>query len=381
MTTARTRPVTRSYCDAPNHIEPPPTNLIVKKVVASGDGSAPTDWSYDFSGLPNLPALTDEDPSTGELVVEPGTDLTVTEDDAKGAISTSVQCAGASQSQSAPDGRSVTLQVAEGNTATCTFTNTFRTPPCEENVDECPPIPCEQTEEGCPPVPCEQTEEGCPPVPCEQTEEGCPPVPCERTEQGCPPPPQCDPQTDPNGCQPPPPPPPEVQPEPATLTVVKKVIGEAATDAWSFPFTVTDLGGFDLTDSGSSFSDDVPAGKYTITETSAGDAGLISVDCGDEAVTPTISGADGGSVLVDLAEGEDVTCTFTNDFGAVEGVGVVLSPTPSPTPTPVVESKPVTRTLPRTGSESEGMALFGAGLFVLGSGLVLSSRRRLRRLL
>ena len=53
------------------------------------------------------------------------------------------------------------------------------------------------------------------------------------------------------------------------------------------------------------------------------------------------------------------------------------------TPAPEVKDSTLVRprTLPVTGAESQGVALFGFGLFVFGAGLAPSSRRRIRRLL
>lgn len=55
------------------------------------------------------------------------------------------------------------------------------------------------------------------------------------------------------------------------------------------------------------------------------------------------------------------------------------APTPPAEPQPEVKGDVVARTLPRTGSESQDLAAFGAGLLLLGAGLVLTSRSRFAR--
>lgn len=52
---------------------------------------------------------------------------------------------------------------------------------------------------------------------------------------------------------------------------------------------------------------------------------------------------------------------------------------PSQTPRPQVKGDVVTRQLPRTGSDTSGLAAVGAGLLAIGAAMVLSSRLRFRR--
>jgi LPXTG-motif cell wall-anchored protein len=212
----------------------------------------------------------------------------------------------------------------------------------------------------------------------------CTPPPCVDTPEiagnECLPPCVDTPEIPGNECLPPctvncgeipPPPPPIEEVDPSNLTVTKAVTGEIPADGWSFPFTVTDLGGFDLTDESSSSSNEVDAGTYTITETDAGDADLTSVDCtGEGEVVDLVA----GTVTVEIAEGASVTCTFTNDFPAVEPSVVVNEPEPEPEETAVLGSQ-VVRSLPRTGSGSRSLATVGAVLIMLGAAVTLSSRR------
>ena len=191
--------------------------------------------------------------------------------------------------------------------------------------------------------------------------------------------PDCDPGEDP-----------DPDPDPATLTVTKVVTGEVP-DEWSFPFTVTDGDGFSLTnetEDSDTVSEEVEAGSYTITETDAGDADLVSIECGDVGEEVDLTTA---SVTVELEAGDDVTCTFTNDFPEVDDNEVPRDPDPTEKPKPTVKPTvtprgpatevlgvSVKRTLPATGSSSQTLAFAGLGMLVLGAGLVASTRRMAR---
>ena len=196
-----------------------------------------------------------------------------------------------------------------------------------------------------------------------------------------PPPSGCvdDPQTTVDECATPSP-----SPEPASLTIVKAVNGDAPT-TWSFDFDGGDtLGEFDLSNSSDSIDfDGLDAGTYTVAEVDAGDADLSDIDCGDAVVTEDIAG-DGstGSVAVTLAEGDAVTCTFTNTYPSVLPSEVEVEPavTPLAPSAPEVLGETTTRTLPRTGDESGALATVGAALLALGTVLTVGSRRRLRHM-
>jgi hypothetical protein len=91
-------------------------------------------------------------------------------------------------------------------------------------------------------------------------------------------------------------------PEPATLTVVKQVVGDVPLANWQF---TGDLGGFTLPAAGGqqTFSE-LAVGSYEIIETAVS---------GYTAAVACTNGASGGSsVSVNLASGSDVTCTFVN---------------------------------------------------------------------
>ncbi len=93
-------------------------------------------------------------------------------------------------------------------------------------------------------------------------------------------------------------------PEPASLTIVKQVVGDAPAADWQF---TGGLGAFSLPAAGGqqTFSDLTP-GSYQVMETAVADY-TAGVTCSN--------GASGGSsVTVNLTSGADVTCTFVNTF-------------------------------------------------------------------
>ena len=143
---------------------------------------------------------------------------------------------------------------------------------------------------------------------------------------------------------------------PSSITIVKAVEGSVPDGGWEFGFS-GDLGTFTLSNDDSSNSHgSLFAGEYTITEDDSTVADLTGIDCGSADVT-----RDGSSVTIDLAEGEDVSCTFTNTFKA-------------PTVLPDVQERP--QTLPRTGSGTRNLAGIGLALIALGAVLMAGSRRR-----
>lgn len=157
----------------------------------------------------------------------------------------------------------------------------------------------------------------------------------------------------------------EVSPEeeePGFITIVKAVQGPVPTDGWAFGFDVSDgFGQVILTnaDADETFNS-VKAGQYTITEHDNSATTLGSIACDDpDAVS------NGRTVTVDVSEGEDVTCTFTNVFPPVAQTSTE------------VKGDVVTRTLPRTGDETRNLAGVGAFMLALGAAMVLGSKRQL----
>jgi hypothetical protein len=90
--------------------------------------------------------------------------------------------------------------------------------------------------------------------------------------------------------------------DPGSITIVKTVVGQAPGSDWAY---TGDLGSFTLPAAGGqSVFDTLAAGSYTVNETAvSGYTQAVSCDSGETGT---------GSVTIDLAQGEDVVCTFTN---------------------------------------------------------------------
>jgi hypothetical protein len=103
-------------------------------------------------------------------------------------------------------------------------------------------------------------------------------------------------------------------PETGAITIVKDAVPNGATD---FAFTTTGAGlsNFSLDDDADgtlansiTFSD-LASGSYAVTELAAAGFLLTSLQCTDSSGGTTVNGA---TATIDLADGETVTCTFTN---------------------------------------------------------------------
>ncbi|MDX1535592.1 MAG: NEW3 domain-containing protein [Candidatus Spechtbacterales bacterium] len=103
------------------------------------------------------------------------------------------------------------------------------------------------------------------------------------------------------------------EPDPASLTIQKTVTGDTV-ETWSFNYTgdiITTLTDSDTSEIASNLS----AGTYTVTEGSLADNwSLEGIFC-EGTATENIA-VSGSTVTVNLQEGEDVTCTFTNSYTA-----------------------------------------------------------------
>jgi hypothetical protein len=102
---------------------------------------------------------------------------------------------------------------------------------------------------------------------------------------------------------------------PSSITIIKDTVPEAAQD-FSFTTTGTGLNNFSLDDDADStlpnsqtFSG-LSAGTYTVTEGLNG-MYAVSIACNDQTGN-TIVDDSSRSVSIDLAQGEDITCTFIN---------------------------------------------------------------------
>jgi LPXTG-motif cell wall-anchored protein len=178
---------------------------------------------------------------------------------------------------------------------------------------------------------------------------------------------------------------------PASLPVVKVVDGDelAIPETWVVEIDIDGGNSTDavLTNTTTSVTQaELDPGTYSLRELSFDDGELTAISCladGIEVAIPAGTGLLADGVTVDLQSGDDVTCTFTNTYLAQEVLPEpeVTPPTPTPEvePAAAVKGDVVTRTLPRTGNESRDLAGFGAGLLLLGIGLVLTSRGRYAR--
>ena len=155
------------------------------------------------------------------------------------------------------------------------------------------------------------------------------------------------------------------EPEVAELTIVKETDVET-DDTFTFERSFGD--DFVLGDGDSQIFTGLEAGEYTVDELVAEDWALEGVECGDADVE-----LEGDGVTVTLAEGDAVTCTFTN--GAVDVGGVVATPSPDD---PEVAGRTVAAdSLPFTGSPTAMLIM--TALWALAFGGMLTVLSRVRR--
>ena len=103
--------------------------------------------------------------------------------------------------------------------------------------------------------------------------------------------------------------------EGGSLTVIKRTTPAGGA---GFGFDGT-LGAFSLGDQDSAIFEDLAAGLYTVTETPADGWEFEDVTCFGAAGAVVDWVADGSSVTVNLAEGQDVTCKFANKEEGTSG--------------------------------------------------------------
>jgi hypothetical protein len=187
-----------------------------------------------------------------------------------------------------------------------------------------------------------------------------------------------------------------VTPTPGSITVVKQTIPDGSAQQFEFD---TDYGSnFSLTDGQQNNSGDLAAGTYSVAE--------VNIPTGWSLTNATCS--DGSNPnAINLAEGEDVTCTFTNTQSATTttpggggGGGTTTTPPPAPTTTtttpPIVapttihntSTTPAAKVLPTTVRPGklaftgiEDVVPIGAlalTLMTTGSGLLWAGSRRRR---
>lgn len=436
----------------------PTTITLVKRVQGR---AAATGWSFDFTGLLGRVTLTDSDPTSDVVEVDPNHTYKIVEMNPGGAA-VSASCLDATNSQ---DGTTLSVTVAPGADAVCTFVNDYPGDPTTIRVVKAVTGPERPTEwnfgfTGLDDVraaacPAGSMAEFClahdlpstPPVTVEpgqftlaelghlgpNTRVGCTNV-SETANNGgattftiaagadavC---------TFTNDY------PARYIPQATGSLSLDKVVtgGARPSAATEYEFTV-DCGEADLTDGDEGkvatvrlranqpptvFSD-LPAGTVcTVTETDDAEATTTTyaVNGGD----PIDAESAAATVVADATQAVVVTNHFATvlsevevpappagpqppvepeaeiqpdvevpprvvevlpEVGQPEPEGQVVPQVDEPEPEPKAEVKGevVTRRLARTGDEHRDLAAFGAGLLVLGAGMVLRSRTRLRRI-
>ena len=158
-----------------------------------------------------------------------------------------------------------------------------------------------------------------------------------------------------------PPPPPEVQPG---KIIVFKEVTEGSDTSQTFAFTASyDGDGFSLSDSQFNDSGDLEPGTYAVSETVPEGWTLESATCDDQSLHGSIG----------LAEGETVTCIFTNSEDEDTSTTQPTTATTQATTTTSILGTTITAppsTLPFTGIESEQLA--GVAVMLLSGGLLLT---------
>jgi hypothetical protein len=124
-------------------------------------------------------------------------------------------------------------------------------------------------------------------------------------------------------------------PDTGSITIVKDTNPETSSPTFDFD---SDLGDIDLADDESQTFSDLPAGSYTVTENEPDGWELVSIDCGDVDLDVIVGAADADvnlgaeTVVIDLAAGEDITCTFTNEQTEPDTGTIVIEKDVSPEP-------------------------------------------------
>jgi hypothetical protein len=151
-----------------------------------------------------------------------------------------------------------------------------------------------------------------------------------------------------------------------SITIAKNAVPDDAQD-FSFTATGTGVNGFTLDDDGAggsatpssqAFNSLLP-GSRTITETAASGWTITNINCTGNTSSSVTIGATGGfsagdnAVTIDLAAGEHVSCTFTN---TVVAPGVTVVKTASPTSIPETGGT-VTYTIEATNNASVAVTL------------------------
>jgi archaellum component FlaG (FlaF/FlaG flagellin family) len=152
--------------------------------------------------------------------------------------------------------------------------------------------------------------------------------------------------------------------DPAAINVTKATTSDTST---TFPFSLGGVG-FRLGDGETRAFADLMPGRYKLTEAATQDWRLDDLVCEDSSGDTVVS-VDGSEAMIELAEGETVSCTFTNEFTGQ--VGPVEPPGP--------QEPPDTGGLPGTGAPPWVEWLLALGVLLVLAGGVLIARNHPRR--
>lgn len=288
-----------------------PTTLTLVKVVAGE--AAPQTWSYDFTGLVDDVTLTDADATSETLVIDPDVTYEITESGTDGVVT--ADCTGATSDSL--DGRTLSVAVAPGGDAVCTFTNTFDPPPTAS-------LTVVKTNDANGDGTFSDDEEAATPGAATTFQ-------LVITNTG------------------------EVE---LTLTSLTDTFGSTVEDLLS--------GGLECGDTDLVVGSTLAAGSTTTCTFVL------------EGYTPAAGGSLVNTVAVDTQQTEPATDTSTVRTAQVAPQVVTQTPVVQPTvaPTNQVLGAQVVRTLPRTGNGTRNLAGAGAVLVGLGMALTAASRRR-----
>ncbi len=124
----------------------------------------------------------------------------------------------------------------------------------------------------------------------------------------------------------------DVDPMTSSISITKETDPSGSTQEFDFESDVTGLDDFDVADGETEEATDLAAGTYEIIELDVDGWNLIEIDCtGTDDANIDVDLND-NTVTVELEEGEDVECSFTNEQKPTP-TATPMSPTDTPTPT------------------------------------------------
>ena len=132
----------------------------------------------------------------------------------------------------------------------------------------------------------------------------------------------------------------DARPGEVQITISKETDPAGSLQEFEFDSDVPGLDSFDLFDNESEEATSLAAATYVITEQDVPGWNLIEIDCTGTASTNIDVDLADNRVMIDLEEGEDVECSFTNE----QKVSATETPTPTATPVPPTDTPVPTST-------------------------------------